>query len=638
MRYRRDIDGIRALAVIPVVLFHAGFNLFSGGYVGVDVFFVISGYLITSILLNDIEKGPISFAAFYERRIRRILPALLTVVCACVPFALLWMPPTQVRDFAQSVIAALLMFSNIHFWSEDHYFALASELKPLLHTWSLAVEEQFYLFFPWVLIVAWRFGKRGAFICVAALATLSFAFSEWGWRNVPSANFYLASSRAWELLVGSLCACATFGRSPRSNNPASFIGLALIVYALCAFDDNTPYPSFYTLVPVAGTAILILYADQTPIGRLLSKPYLVGIGLISYSAYLWHQPLFALARLRSPIDPGHGVMVVLSIATFLLAWASWRFVEQPFRKQGGVFRTRRSMFAAGGVATAVVVVLAALVANTQLRHWDIGGKMGLAALEERIAVNYGLGADCEGQSEFSPTCRTTEQPNVLLWGDSFAMHLVQGLIASDSDVALQQHTLSSCAPIAGIAQIDADRTENWARACIDFNNRALDWLRVNDQIDLVILSSQFDAILDSRVLLQDGRVMKNTETSDIAQQLGQTAEAIRQTGARVVVVSPTPRSSFDVGQCTIKATYFGYPGDVCDFESAVPPRTADFLEMAREIVPIYQLADDICYAGACTARRDGIFIYRDGGHLSKEGSAYLGRENAWMSELRELAD
>ena len=206
IKYRAEIDGLRALAVIPVIFFHAGFELFRGGFVGVDVFFVISGYLITSILIEDINNKRFSIVNFYERRARRIFPALFFIMFMCIPFAWIWMLPSQMKDFSQSLVAVSLFASNILFWRESDYFAAAAEEKPLLHTWSLAVEEQYYLLFPVFLILAWRFGKNRVFWMMVVMAAISLLLSEWGWRNRSQANFYLAPTRAWELFAGSIAA------------------------------------------------------------------------------------------------------------------------------------------------------------------------------------------------------------------------------------------------------------------------------------------------------------------------------------------------------------------------------------------------------------------------------------------------
>tara|TARA_R100001509_G_scaffold165287_1_gene146217 strand:- start:1168 stop:1875 length:708 start_codon:yes stop_codon:yes gene_type:complete len=206
VKYRREIDGLRAVAVVPVVLFHAGFGLFSGGYVGVDVFFVISGYLITTILLSELHDGRFSIVKFYERRARRILPALFFVMLCCIPFALLWMVPSQLKSFSQALIAIPIFGSNVLFWRKADYFAPVAEENRLLHTWTLAVEEQFYIIFPLLLLLLWRLNVKNIFFAIACLTVGSFLLSEWGWRNQSAANFYLLPTRAWELGVGALCA------------------------------------------------------------------------------------------------------------------------------------------------------------------------------------------------------------------------------------------------------------------------------------------------------------------------------------------------------------------------------------------------------------------------------------------------
>lgn len=335
MKYRAEIDGLRALAVVPVILFHAGFELFSGGFVGVDVFFVISGYLITTILIEDIENKRFSIVNFYERRARRILPALFFVMLVCIPFAWIWMLPSQMKDFSQSLVAVSLFASNVLFWRESGYFDEAAEEKPLLHTWSLAVEEQYYVLFPIFLILAWRFGKNRVFWMVVVMAATSLLLSEWGWRNKTTANFYLAPTRVWELFAGSITAFIVQKRGVQKNNPLALLGLAAIIFSIFAYDESTPFPSVYALVPVMGVVLLVLYAAKdTFAAKLLSAKAFVGVGLISYSAYLWHQPLFAFARVRVIEHPSKAIlMLLLSIISIILAYGSWHYIEKPFRNR-----------------------------------------------------------------------------------------------------------------------------------------------------------------------------------------------------------------------------------------------------------------------------------------------------------------
>ena len=334
LQYRREIDGLRAVALIPVILFHAKFQFFSGGYVGVDVFFVISGYLITSIILTEHKTGSFTFAGFYERRARRILPALFFVIVCCFPFAWFWMLPYQLEDFSQSVMAVSVFSSNILFWREMGYFNLET-IKPLLHTWSLSVEEQYYLIFPIILILILKSSRKVVIATFITITVASLLLSEWGWRNHPNANFFLTPSRAWELMIGVLLALYLFSHAQphgKINQIASSFGLLMVMYAVSMFNESTPSPSSYTLIPTLGAALIILYATpDTLVGKLLSMPVFVKIGLISYSAYLWHQPLFEFARLRGVDIQFNLLTMALIISTLLIAYGSWNFVEKPFR-------------------------------------------------------------------------------------------------------------------------------------------------------------------------------------------------------------------------------------------------------------------------------------------------------------------
>jgi peptidoglycan/LPS O-acetylase OafA/YrhL len=351
MKYRSEIDGLRVIAVIPVILFHAGLSTFSGGFVGVDVFFVISGYLITTIILSEMEQGKFSLLAFYERRARRILPALFLVMLVSLPFAWFWLLPKDMKDFSQSLVAVSSFSSNFLFWRESGYWDTASELKPLLHTWSLAVEEQYYVLFPLFLMLMWNYRKRwilGAFILIAGT---SLATAQWGAYYKPSAAFYLLPTRGWELAIGAGIAFYFLYRKQAIRTLLShklidevlgLLGLMMIGYGIFVFDETTPFPGFYALVPTIGAGLIILFSSsQTMVGRLLGSKPLVALGLISYSAYLWHQPLLAFTR-----HGRHGMIVDLSEMTYAIiaflsfpfAYLSWKYVEQPFRNGNGLSR------------------------------------------------------------------------------------------------------------------------------------------------------------------------------------------------------------------------------------------------------------------------------------------------------------
>ncbi|WP_394200632.1 acyltransferase family protein [Shewanella waksmanii] len=301
---------------------------------------MISGYLIGSILLTEFEQGKFSIITFYERRARRILPVLFFVMaCTVIPACYILMP-LDLEDFFQSVIAVSVFSSNILFWAESDYFATAAELKPLLHTWSLAVEEQYYIFFPLLLMLTWRFGKTKLIAILAMLFFLSLALAHWAAFNKPSANFYLLPSRGWELLIGVFAAFYLLHAEPekmphKAQQTLSFIGLMMVIAAVVLFDHHTPFPSLYTLLPTVGTLLIILAAHKgTWVYGLLSQRLLVGIGLISYSAYLWHQPIFALVKYSHFSQPSLWLMTSLVLGCLILSYFSWRFIEMPFRDRG----------------------------------------------------------------------------------------------------------------------------------------------------------------------------------------------------------------------------------------------------------------------------------------------------------------
>lgn len=369
MQYRRDIDGLRALAVLPVILFHAGFETFSGGFVGVDIFFVISGYLITSIIVGELASGNFSFASFYERRARRILPALSVVILASIPAAWLWMLPDEFIEFGRSMLSIAVFASNFYFRTATDYFGAAAEEKPLLHTWSLAVEEQYYFVFPLLLWALWRWGRARIGILLATLAAVSLAFAEWQVRLNPDQIFFDTRGRIWELLGGALVALYHSSSARRAHHAITHhigaaLGLGLIVYAIVGFDESTESPGLPIALPVLGAMLVILFSTPATIaGKILgSKPF-VGIGLISYSAYLWHQPLLAFTRLRTPDDPSSLALGLSSILALALAYPTWRFVEQPFRNRARIGRRPIAIFAL--TASVTMAALGALVVHKE---------------------------------------------------------------------------------------------------------------------------------------------------------------------------------------------------------------------------------------------------------------------------------
>ncbi len=354
MQYRKEIDGLRALAIVPVIFFHADFTLFTGGFVGVDVFFVISGFLITSLLLEEYRDKHFSFLNFYERRARRILPALFLMLLVSAACAYRILSPWDLSDFAKSLLGANLFVANIAAYQQSGYFDASSAIKPLLHIWSLSIEEQYYFVLPILLVVLLRWGARALTLGLGILLAASLFASERKLSQDNSAAFYFIYSRAWELLLGSACALVSLKQLQKVSGwlqqTTAFAGIAMIVFAILTFTQDTPFPGLFALIPTVGTALVLLFAQRTTlVGKWLANPLFVGIGLISYSAYLWHQPVFAFYRYQSLNHPTQTAMLVCIALSFLLAYLSWAFVEKPFRDKNRFTKKQIFMSALVGI-------------------------------------------------------------------------------------------------------------------------------------------------------------------------------------------------------------------------------------------------------------------------------------------------
>src|SRR5271170_7070352 len=365
VKYRPDIDGLRAVAVLLVLAYHVGIYRLRGGFVGVDVFFVISGYLISSIILSDLDSSRFSIASFYERRVRRIFPALFVMLFGTAVLAYKFFLPSEFVDFGKSLLASTFSFSNLYFLHQSGYFDAPAAMKPLLHTWSLAVEEQFYVFLPLFLIGIRKFFPSKQRLIIICVALLSFSISAVGAFRNHDATFYLAHTRAWELLLGTLLTMDCFPAITGAlwRNLAASWGAASIFLAGLLFNPATPFPGAAALLPCVGAALIIAAGKTGPtlVGRVLSFRPVVFIGMISYSLYLWHWPLIVFqgtdALLISGLSPKLTKLVII-FASFVLATLSWRFVEQPFRAHRfGI--SRGNVFGLASFAASLLLILGA---------------------------------------------------------------------------------------------------------------------------------------------------------------------------------------------------------------------------------------------------------------------------------------
>lgn len=420
-KYRFEIDGLRAIAVIPVVLYHAGLNNFEGGFIGVDIFFVISGYLISSIIIKGLEQNSFSLKSFYVKRARRLLPVLLLLVILSIPFARIWLFPDQYETFRNSIYAVLLFVPNFFFKNiTGGYFGINPDEIPFLHTWSLGIEEQFYLFLPLVLIASFKLNKNYIPYLLLTLFIVSFGVSEWGWRNRPDGSFFHPATRAWELLSGCLIPFIFNKKLDRNiESTLSVLGLCLITISFFVFRLNIPHPSYYTLIPVVGTMLVIRFTNKESVtGKFLTISALRYIGLISYSLYLWHYPIFVFARARMIDEPTNLFVLIFIIASVLLSILSYHFIEKPFRNNTIINNYVFSF-----------TIISALLSISLYTNIESGAKITPYGESEKDYLDY---SDCT----FNDTMLLLDEAiddclgidnNFILIGDSHARHFSKSL-------------------------------------------------------------------------------------------------------------------------------------------------------------------------------------------------------------------
>ena len=377
LQYRKEIDGLRAIAVIAIIFFHAGLPSVMGGYVGVDIFFVISGYLITSIIIRQVSDGTFTFRQFYERRALRILPALFFVLLLLLPVAWFSLLPNDLKEFSASLRAVLLFSSNFFFWKDSGYFSPVAELRPLIHTWSLAVEEQYYILFPVLMVLLLeRIKPRRVIYILISIALTSLLLAQWSTNGASLFGFFLLPTRVWEFVLGALVALLLQSRPGGLWQPIraiqqifSVLGLLLVLYPIFYFPKLLPYPGYWTLIPTTGAALVLLFAnDQTYVGKLLTLRPLSLLGLSSYSSYLWHQPLFAFARLRDLEPPAPSLMYGMIAASFVFGYLTWRYIEPIWRS--GVLATSRSFYYSIVIVVGIFIIFFTMVkfADTRLNR------------------------------------------------------------------------------------------------------------------------------------------------------------------------------------------------------------------------------------------------------------------------------
>lgn len=631
---RRDIDGLRALAVIPVVLFHFGFSTFSGGFVGVDVFFVISGFLITSILFREISAQRFSFVDFWARRARRILPALSVVLLVTLALGWLLLTAKDFSELGRTVRYQSLFISNILFMREDGYFQPASDLKPLLHTWSLAVEEQYYIFFPLLMVVLMRHVRHWRWMLFAVLL-ISFGLNIAYIDRKPDFTFFSLPTRAWELLCGAMLAVLPARKHavrPWLAQSVGAAGLAAVLLAVFTFDRGTVFPGWAALLPVLGATALIWSGGQgsTWAGQLLSARVFVWIGLLSYSFYLWHWPVFVYANAISIDGVQRWEAVGWILLALGLAWLSWRFVELPFREKR-LPAGRKHVLVGGLMAMAVLAVTGSVVRSqegfpqrltgkaleyAQAREWRAGQmKCMLVTKDKKLDKACLLGGNQE-----VPATR-------LVWGDSHAAALMPAIEsgARREGRPVWLYSMSACPPIL---------SDDPRQRCKDFNEQTMEQVR-RLQIKDVVLASNWSLYVygredgDKKVLLN---ARDNTAQSEarMASAIEARVAAIRATGAQVWLFKEVPLQRkgaisrlTSLARIGRSAEGLGRPLDEHLARQHFLSGLFDSMSAADPGVHVIDPTPLMCADEVCSIEVNGHSKYKDEDHLSDTGSARL---------------
>ncbi len=619
MKYRADVDGLRAVAILPVLSFHAGLGA-SGGFIGVDIFFVISGYLIAGLILKDLDLGKFSIFEFWERRIRRILPAVAVVALATLAIGALLFLPQDFRNLGQSSLYQALLAANIYFWRDSGYFAQGADVKPLLHTWSLAVEEQFYLLFPFLLMAISRFCRKWLTALILILGIASFGLSVWGTYASTVATFYLLPTRAWELLTGALLASLPPQRQARRwvAECLSYLGLAAILFAVFRYNEATRFPGAAALLPCLATVIIIWAngCSLTSLGKLLAMPPVVFIGLISYSLYLWHWPLLVYARYWSFQEVPLGYRLLILAASFVLAAASWKFVESPFRKRL-LLKSRPRVFA---FACTVITLLA--VSGLMIYQ-----KQGLPGRFSRQALQYADGAadrpllvslsvDQARKGNFIELGGgDTKRPiHLVVWGDSHAMAVMPVIDALCNDYGVRGivATHSATAPLVGYA---SHEKYSLGGDSIAFNDAVLAFIRKNHVSD-VILAARWTSYDDG--------------SDEIRDHLAVTAGKLKEIGVRTWILRAVPLQPWrNAPKALAAAAIFGgnpeEMGQPLSRHKARTQREGQIMDaIAQADVTILDPTRSFLNSkGICRAAAGGYSLYFDQHHLTNRGAMLL---------------
>lgn len=606
LKYRPEIDGLRAIAVISVILYHADVHGFSGGFVGVDIFFVISGYLITSIILRDINKEAFSFILFYERRARRLLPVLFFVVFSCIPLSWMFMLPEELKDFSQSLVGVAVFASNVFFWLKSGYFEASSELKPLLHTWSLGVEEQFYLVFPLLFIFLLHFRYKIMLSVIVILTVVSFISSEFGSLHFINANFYFVFTRAWELLLGVIVALLLTKNIRRKSDILSLFGACAIGVSIIFYDENLPYPSKFTLLPVVGTLLIITFTTkQAVLYKILGNKVAVGLGLISYSAYLWHQPIFTFFKLYSNVISVIEISLMIAF-TLILSMLTWKFVEVPFRQPNKI---NSNIIFFGSVLCTIILIVIGLLGHINSGFKD---RFPRGIQTKYVPESEKQASICNYDKDYCIRGNLLSDKKLFVFGDSHADRLFETIVDNYGKKFKIYLT--------------------WDRSCFLGNpkwqpNLGSDPISCEKKREIVseLLSEKFDVIMQSQFWINEDYLFQNY--NDYKKVLSEQILLMSDATEELIIVGNTP---YNPTICLQKI----HLGLTCDMfaEERVFKEASENLNLPQDI-NVKFVHPFLLHKGYDNGQSvNGKLIYIDRHHLSKYGANLLINKISTISE------
>jgi peptidoglycan/LPS O-acetylase OafA/YrhL len=639
--YRLDIDGLRAIAVLLVILFHAGFGPVSGGFVGVDIFFVISGYLITGIIARELEAGRFTFANFYARRIKRIFPALFVVLALSAAAAFIVLIPDDLRLFGHMVKSTVFFYSNLFFYWRVNYFDGPAIEKPLLHTWSLAVEEQYYMLWPLIVAGLYRSARRKVLpLVILALFGFSLAASQIVLQFDPSQAFYLLPYRGWELLLGGYLATVSF--RPLSRAASSAVGLAgfaAVAYAALIFTTKTPFPGLNALIPCLGAAMLIAAgAQERSLSRaILGLSPMRYVGKISYSLYLIHWPLFSFAYIAYDAEPPAEVRAAIIGVSIVLASLSYWYIETPAR------RSNLRFFALTRAAVAAAVALGgwgALYAASGGLVWRVPASVQIAQAAKFPGYAEYDRADCRDDPKPKDVHRPCPigapardmQYGFAIWGDSHARHFASAFSDQAKARGLSGIVIweARCPPLPHVPAITPE--------CKEANASAQQWIATQTKLKMVFLGGFWQQyMVDGQPNSSPGKgaIIENARAGQgagaVEAGLEDTIRFLQGRGLQVALVETVPSVPVNVPNCASRARMFGrsdarcfsFPRDV--IEQGGERASAMLNALSRRLgVPVVETVRAFCERDTCQTEKGGVILYQDANHLNSAGSHYLG--------------